>query len=376
MKKIIILLITLLITTGCSYQEINDLAIVSTLGIDIKDNEYILTAQIMDIKKSENSPDPTTIIYTSSGKTISEAVRNFSTKYPKSIYLGHVELVVLGETIIQNDMDVVLDFFLRSPYANPFAQLIVTKNTSANKLLNPEVEKESSFPSVDIISNLKEATKKEGTEKEITIMEFFKEYIEPGIDPALPILEIDEKVTKKQSNSTFRNLASFKNNVINESLDKNQAVAYNTINNNYYDIVINIPYKNEIISTIVFNPKSKIEVDTKNNVKVNISIKLESRVGESHKNIELLSKKVTDELEKITEDLIQKNVNSLLDYCKKYNVDLLGIKNNIYKHNNKDYDKFKNKNLYEEANFNININVSMYRYGNTYAGNLGGHNNE
>ena len=54
MKKIIIL-ISILLLTGCSYIELNKLAIVSALGIDYKDNKYEVTAQVMDIQKTENS---------------------------------------------------------------------------------------------------------------------------------------------------------------------------------------------------------------------------------------------------------------------------------------------------------------------------------
>ena len=50
MKKIILLLIILLPCTGCSYVELNDLAIVSAVGIDYENNNFNLTAQIMDME--------------------------------------------------------------------------------------------------------------------------------------------------------------------------------------------------------------------------------------------------------------------------------------------------------------------------------------
>jgi len=71
MKKIILIISLLFLTTGCSYQEINDLAIASAMGIDLKDDDYILTAQIMNIQKSsDGSMIPDSTIYTSKGMNI------------------------------------------------------------------------------------------------------------------------------------------------------------------------------------------------------------------------------------------------------------------------------------------------------------------
>ena len=59
MKKFVLIIITLfilLISSGCyNYKEINDMAIVSSIGID-KDNKndkYIVSAQIMNSKESD-----------------------------------------------------------------------------------------------------------------------------------------------------------------------------------------------------------------------------------------------------------------------------------------------------------------------------------
>lgn len=46
MKKIIILIITIFLLSGCSYRELNDLAIISAIGIDYDNNEFKLTAQV------------------------------------------------------------------------------------------------------------------------------------------------------------------------------------------------------------------------------------------------------------------------------------------------------------------------------------------
>lgn len=377
MKKIIILISFLFLTTGCSYQEINDLAIASALGIDYKDNYYTLTAQIMDIKKnSDGSISPGAIIYKANGKTISEAMRNLTTKYPKSIYLSHIELVIIGKDAIENKMEDSLDFILRSPYTNEFADLIVNTEGKASEILNPKIEAKDSFPIDDIISSIEQTEKKQGTIKKTNVLEFVSEYLETGIDPVLPIILVNKnQKSEDESKSTLSQMATFKKNVINKPLDKNQAIAYNTINNNYYDIIVVVKYKDTKLSIILFNPKSKIKVNLKNNqVNVNINVSVEARIGENHKNNEMLNKNTINEIEKLASDDINNKIKSLLEYCNQYNVDLLGIKNKIYKNYYKEYNNYKDKNLYQDAKFNIKTNVNMYRFGSIYTGNLGGHN--
>ena len=89
--KIILILVLTILISGCSYKELNDLAIASALGIDYENNEYIISAQIMELKKQEKEDTSSALIYLGKGKTISEALRNISLKYPN--YFGFLLLL-------------------------------------------------------------------------------------------------------------------------------------------------------------------------------------------------------------------------------------------------------------------------------------------
>ena len=55
MKKFIILIIYLIfLCTGCTYNEINNLAIANSVGIDYEDGMYTITLQIMDLNTENN----------------------------------------------------------------------------------------------------------------------------------------------------------------------------------------------------------------------------------------------------------------------------------------------------------------------------------
>ena len=107
MKKIIILL-TILFLTGCDYKELNDLGIVSSIGIDKKDDSFKICLEVLNTDK-KNSKN---IIYYSSGKTLNEAINKVNNKSYKKIYGGHLNQIIVSEEAT-NDFDHIIDTFIR-----------------------------------------------------------------------------------------------------------------------------------------------------------------------------------------------------------------------------------------------------------------------
>ena len=77
MKKILVIILTLLFCTGCfDYKEINDLAIISAIGIDYENDEYIITLEILNDQIDKASSKITSYTKTGSGKTLTSAIEN------------------------------------------------------------------------------------------------------------------------------------------------------------------------------------------------------------------------------------------------------------------------------------------------------------
>lgn len=368
-KLLILLIITVITLSGCSYTELNKLAIVSALGIDYKDGMYEITAQVMDIKKQDTGTEENSIIYESQGKTIGKAIRNLSEKYPKTVYLGHVEIIILGKETAEQKISDIFDYIMRSPEVRSTGYVLINKEQSAKLTLEPENEKEKSFATEQIKSSLESATKRSGTVYLMTFEDFLQNYLQKGKDPVVPLIKIDKKHGNETSDTVITNLAVIKNGKILQSLNEEQSIAYNTINNNYYDIVITPKYNGSPCGIVIFNPESKIKTDIKNNnVNVEINIKVEAKLNElnekSNPNTDITNKR----LEKIVEKELKKYVTSLLIYSKNTNTDVIGIGNNIYKNYPKDYKKYANKNLYVISKIKVNVDANIYRSGNTNKG--------
>ena len=125
MKKIFIIIIIFLITGCNSYTELNTLGVINSIGIEKKDN-YKLYASIIT-----NLDNYQTTIYEAEGKNISNLFSNLSLKLNKKIYLSHLDLMIINNSIKTNELKEIINFFINNnDTRNDF--LIVTTDNIKN----------------------------------------------------------------------------------------------------------------------------------------------------------------------------------------------------------------------------------------------------
>lgn len=373
MKKYLILILILL-STGCTYSEINNLAIANSIGIDYDNKTYTITLQIMDLNTQNNNPSNTvenTLMYVGKGESIPSAIRNISLKYPKTIYLGHLELMVIGKGMIEYDIEKTFDYFMRSPEARSEAYLLISNNYSAYEILDTKDEKSESFPTRDIITTIENSTKRNGKITQVTMEDFISINMQKGIDPIIPVIKESKNPNKDFKNTKIIGMSVFKDNKLIDILNDKAIIAYNIINNNYEDIIINTKYKNELISIILINPKSNFKVKIDNNLKTYINIKTDAYLVDAN-NIKITDDNTLKEIETSLNNELKEYINNLIDFNKENNTDILGIKNKIYKYYPKKYNLYKNSNVYK--NIIINTKTKVFRYGNSNTSEYGGNN--
>lgn len=372
MKKVIfILFIPLLLLSGCSYRELNELAIVSTIGIDYQDGKYIISAQVVDFSKAETASDEseeTTLLYVGEGPTVLTAVRDIYNKYPKNIHLAHLELVILGKDVALKDVTKVLNYFITSPEATGDAKVLVNKSGTAMEILDPINKNPDSYNGKAIVSNLIQNERHEGVVCQVNMEEFLSLYYQKGIDPIIPSIEY-VKSEDDISNSVLLGFVVYKNDDVHGSLSKEASIAYNLINANFIDVAIKTNYKGKDLTIILIEPKSGIDLEIDNNkLKYKIKLKATGHISEIYSDINLTDKKILNEMKKDYEDTLKGYINELLNFSKNNNVDVLGLKNMIYKKKHKYYEQYKDQNVYDIADIDIDIDVNLFRHGTTYIG--------
>ena len=98
MKKILILILLFMLTGCSSYIELNDLAIINTLGLEKVNDNYKLYASIVNIK-DEEALEPEIETYEIEGNSLNQIVDNLSLTLNKKIYMSHLNLLIINDTI-------------------------------------------------------------------------------------------------------------------------------------------------------------------------------------------------------------------------------------------------------------------------------------
>ena len=116
MKKGLIIIITIItliyVNGGQNYTELNDLAIIKSIGITYENNEYTLYAEIIDEINKDNLKE--TKIINASNKEIKKLFDDIKLLVNKEIYLSHIDLLIISETLKDDNYQEIINYFLEN----------------------------------------------------------------------------------------------------------------------------------------------------------------------------------------------------------------------------------------------------------------------
>ncbi|MFB5676178.1 Ger(x)C family spore germination protein [Paenibacillus terreus] len=124
-QLLLVMAVTVLIfTTGCwDRMEVNDLAIVTTAGLDRKNDGMIeLSLEIVIPKEggsktqksnSSSKGNGSTLIWSASGVTAADAASRVQRKLSRTVYWGQLEMLVVGEALSRSQFREQLDYLVR-----------------------------------------------------------------------------------------------------------------------------------------------------------------------------------------------------------------------------------------------------------------------
>ena len=335
----------MLLTSCYDQKELNNIAIVTATEINKIADEYIIDVEIVNPKAPNKTTSelPPYVIYTGTGKTINEAYRQIKTISPKYLYPEHLELLIINEDVAKNNLEDILDFYLRNPLIRAEFNILIAKDK--NILSSTTTIDELS--STSILNTLKTSNQYLGITNLITLNELVSNAINPNTEIVLP------SIKKKDDSYELSGLAVFKDNKLVGYLNNEESIIYNLIKNNTRNsIIIYECPKNKYLSLEVIKSKSTIKIT--DNITININI--DATINETSCNIDLDNPQNIDNLEDNIEAYLNKKIKNTIDKIKKeYNSDIFGFKDEIYKHNYKKYQEIKDKDLNIKINSNINI---------------------
>lgn len=370
MKRILILLFSLFVLTGCpDYRELTDMAIASSIGLDIKDGNYNVIVHVLDAKKTgEKDVSPNIKIYESSGKTLHEALRKIVLESPQKLYVGHFNSFVISESFAKEGISKIFDFILRDSEVEKSFNLIVTKN-NINEIMNIN-NSDSNVPLQDISKSIDLSTNIEGSTSSMTFDRFIESVMKIGIDPVLPVILIKDEDDKKTI-SLDEQIAIFKDDKLVSYLNKDNTFIYNLLNNNLSSSVFSFKCdKNDYGSIEILDYSSNYYYDFDLN-KIITEVDIISSLSELNCNMNIENNKIMDEIEKKIKNELSENINNFFNEIKKSESDILGIEQYIYRNNYLFYEKNKNNisELLSNSEIDLNLNITIEQIGSLKKGN-------
>lgn len=300
MKKIIFALITLLLISGCNYNELNDIYLVSALAIDYTD-EYTLSLLTI----SDNEDNPTRVI-TGKGKSIKETFYNISQNYNKPLYLGHLNLIIISEETGSKGIEELLKIINEDNETKKNFYIVLAELTKAIDILNS-------------LSSTKFETKNSN------LNNIINKYL--SLENINNQITYNDYITKNNtSNSLF--LTSYKlvaDNLENGKIGIIENNKFNSWSNNTDGLLILNNMINEYI----------LKVD--NDYITLKNIKTTKKIDKEDSNIIYFNIDINNSYDKMVEQELQKMLlNTVYESIKDKKIDYLQLKDFIYKHTKKE----------------------------------------
>lgn len=370
MKKLLLITIIVLLLSGCyNYKELNELAVVSSIAIDKKDDKYLVSAQVMNAKQKEDSEDSQIIVYEEKGNSINEALRNMTMKSSRVLYGGHLSKLVISEEVAKEGIINVLDVFQRLTEVRNEFTITVSKNIEASKVIKIMTSPES-VPAEYVKTSLQTADLSSALTYSTKLDEFTSLYLKKGIDPVISVVEV--KNYKKKGTTTdnisttdpitsivLGNIAITDNGKLEDFLNKNETIGYNFLRNQVQEMIIPVKCDDKYyasISVLKSNTKSSVK-KVEDKYEIAFNIKTKAVIAEYNCSKDLTDEETIKELEKLANKKIKKYINSALDKQEESKGKFLGLERLIYL----DYPDYKN----EEYTIKLKVNLELNRKGET-----------
>lgn len=377
MKKIILLIFLTFICTGCyNYKELNELGIVSAMGISKDGDLYNLDIQLLNVLDSEKSglnKSPITVI-SGQGETIFEAARSMNKKTSKVFFLADVDYVFLDQSVLNDGLDEIMDFLIRDTRLSlNFLVVTSTENKSLDILSSiSHFDTNSANNLYDAIMN---SEIRYGGINSLHVRELINNYYAKGKYTIFPNVYIKDtrkssendslEDSKNESYVEVKNMVFFKDKEAIELTDE-ETKGVNFLRNKIKNATLTIECDGGYFTIETLESKmklkSKLNIDQLN-VKGNVGAEIVYYGCKDNLDNADVLKSISKKAEKEVESYITKAFNK----SKKYNYDFLGLGNYIYKNNYKYFDfenKDWNKDGLNKLNLKYNIDVSLYKQGN------------
>jgi len=338
MKKILLLLLFIFLSTGCyDYHELKDLKIVSGVFIDYQNNDFLVTYEIISTQS-----DSTSYTVSAQGKTVAEAFLNNEQKLDKEAYFEHTKIVLISEEVAKKHLEEVATYIISNSFFRNEVYMAITKDDLLKNLnkMHPVV-------ATYLVSCLKNGYKKPFTET-------LADILTPGSDTMMP------NFTLKNEEVILSGIGIFKDYELKDILNTEDSSLFNLLNNFHTN---NITLKSLCSTnkyTVLNIYEAKINLKpTKSNLIVSGSIN--SQIIENNCHLDLKDTDTYQNLQEYFLIVLENKMTNIFNILKRYQSNSLKI-GTIY------YNKYRDPNylLWTSNPIIYDLNLKINKKGLTY----------
>ncbi len=376
----------LLLCTGCyNYRELNQIALTSAIGIDKADDGegYTVTVQVLNTQKQGSDSNysgsqPKFILYEQTGPTLQHALRTIILESPRRLYVNHINLLVISETVAKDGIKEILDFFARNTEFRKDFLVVISREASTEDVMQILTPLET-LNSKNIHDSIMADAKFYGMATKVTFEDLLNTYLNQRTNIVLPSVEVVGNTKKGEGEDNIKQsvpdatvkltpLAIFSGEKMMDYLTEEESRIYNYVQNNIQNTIVttdcseNGKFTAELIST-----KTKLKPDIENK-KISIQVKATASIKEINCNMNLLSPDSIQLLEnKINTEIEETIEKDIIKIIQTYKTDIFGFEELLYKSNPNTYKQLKEKygeELIENFKFEVSSKVKLQTKGN------------
>lgn len=303
-----------LVLSGCwSRKELNELAVSIGLGIDQTENGYLVTTQIVAPRQAASGAGgangPPALVMATEESTVIEALRKLTTKLPRKIYLSHLSILLIDESIAREGVLDSLDFLFRDHEVRPNFNVVIVRNGTAHDALSILTPLEQ-MPARDMFDSLNESEKVWAPTAAVRLLDLMKWFNTEGQQAVLTGLKMVGDVEKGMSKDNISVLDSpakfeysgigvMKDDVLLGWLNESDSKAYNYVTGKVKSTVgkVECPDQEGTFVMELIHSSAKIIPRIRNNKpSATVEVSIEGNIAEVECKLDLNDRKVLKEV--------------------------------------------------------------------------------
>jgi spore germination protein KC len=345
---------------GCwNRREMNTLAIAIAVGLDKVGEQINVSVQVVNPNKVSSQQSgydghSQVAMFQETADTVFEALRKITTVAPRKIYLSHLNVLVIGESLAREGILESIELFYRDQELRTDFFVAVTKNCSAEDALKIYTSLDN-MPARRLHHSLETSEKVWAPTKTVTMDELMDNLVSEGKETVLTAIELtgSKEIGEKLENVEFidspvrlrySGLAVFRGERLIGWFDEEESKGFNYIIDNVSSTVgFNRCGKKGKVVMEVIRSRTRMKGEIKEgNPAVRLNVRLELNIAALSCPIDLTDPAIIREQQEKAEKEVERFVKKTIEKAQKtFHSDLFGFGQEIYRSNPKHWERFK-----------------------------------